>query len=180
MRTLKTAITAATIFLVLAAAAFAQAAATTAVVVPIGNWAAESLPAIAEILGTLITIIVAWALRFLPSAFKQYITATMVAQAEQVLQRAIDYGIAAIAGATKDRQLTVDVSNSVIASALQYVISHAPDYLITWMGGEAKIVSMIIARLVNLLPDSSKVVNSSIVAAPMPPGTATTTPVSGA
>jgi predicted lipid-binding transport protein (Tim44 family) len=125
------------------AGAFAQEAATT-VAVPIGDWIGKASGVIGSLLGGLVI----WLFRQLPAGIVQ-ILRTM--QVEQLLDKAITYGINAVAGASKDKVLTVNVGNAVVAQAAQYAIDHAPGWLIGWLGGEAAIRQMIIARL-NLEP----------------------------
>jgi hypothetical protein len=126
-----------------AGTAFAQEAAST-VAVPIGDWIGKS----SGIIGSLLGVLVIWLFRQLPAGIVQ-ILRTM--QVEQLLDKAITYGINAVAGASKDKVLTVNVGNAVIAQAAQYAIDHAPGWLIGWLGGETAIRQMIIARL-NLEP----------------------------
>jgi len=64
-------------------------------------------------------------------------------------------------GASKDKSLTVDVGNKVLAQALQYVIDHAPDWLTDWMGGPEQIAQKIVARL-NLRPDAVPRISSAV------------------
>lgn len=125
------------------AGAIAQEAATT-VAVPIGDWIGQASGIIATILGALVV----WLFRQLPAGIVQ-ILRTM--QVEQLLDKAINYGINAVAGASKDKVLTVNVGNAVVAQAAQYAIDHAPGWLIGWLGGETAIRQMVIARL-NLEP----------------------------
>lgn len=68
-------------------------------------------------------------------------------QVEQLIQRAIDFGINATKGATKGQVLTVDVGSAVVATALQYVLDKAPAQIIKWIGGELRLREMILARL---------------------------------
>ena len=67
--------------------------------------------------------------------------------AEQWLGRAIDGAYNAVDGATRDRLLTVELGNAVLARALQDMIDNAPAWLVTWLGGEAGIRRAILRRL---------------------------------
>lgn len=119
--------------------AIADDAATT-VAVPIGDWIGQASGIIATILGALVV----WLFRQLPAGIVQ-ILRTM--QVEQLLDKAITYGINAVAGASKDKVLAVNVGNAVVAQAAQYAVDHGPGWLIGWLGGETAIRQMIIARL---------------------------------
>lgn len=111
-------------------------------------------------IGTLILAGVTWALRLLPAQ----IYAIMVSlRADQLIQKGIDYAINMVVGASKDKSLSVDVHNQVLATALQYVIDQAPGWLQSWMGGPDQIAQKIVARL-NLAPDAVPDVNAAVAA----------------
>ncbi|MET4720747.1 hypothetical protein ABIF63_004853 [Bradyrhizobium japonicum] len=93
---------------------------------------------------------VAFLLRKIPAQFGSIL---MTMHVDQVLNKAIDYAINMVKGATKDKTLDVDVGNAVLARALQYVLDHSPAWLQSWMGGPEQIAQKIIARL-NLAPDA--------------------------
>lgn len=138
-------------------AAYAQAAAstTTSVSLPIGDWIGYA----AEFIGAIAAAAVAWLLRKLPASIQQVLT-TM--QAEQLLGKAIDYALNAVAGAEKGKTLDVKVGSAVVASAVQYVVDHGPAWLVEWLGGAAAIEEKIIARL-NLDATAAVVTASAIV-----------------
>lgn len=125
------------------------AASPTTVSIPIGDYAASAVPFINSILLALI----GWLFRKLPGNFVA-ILKTM--QADQLLTKAIDYALNAVAGAAKGKVLTVDVANHVLAEALNYALSHGAGWLVTWLGGEQVIAQKIIARL-NLDTDAAVV-----------------------
>lgn len=119
----------------------------------VGQWASA--------IGSLVFAGVMLALRQLPAQIYAIIVSM---RAEQLLQKAIDYGVNAVAGATKDKSLTVDVGNQVLAHAVQYVLDSAPAWLQSWLGGPDQIVKKIFARL-NLdatasAPDTSSIVSN--------------------
>lgn len=97
--------------------------------------------------------LVALLLRNLPSQVYAIIVAARV---DQMLNKGINYGINQVANASKDKALTVDVRNKVLAQAAQYVIDNAPGWLQSWMGGPEAIVKKIIARL-NIQPEAPPV-----------------------
>jgi hypothetical protein len=115
----------------------------------------------ASAIGTLVFAGVMWLLRLLPA---QIYSLLVAARADQILQKGIDYAINMAVGASKDKALTVDVGNKVLAQALQYVLDHAPDWLTAWMGGPDQIAQKIVARL-NLAPDAVPDVNAAVAAA---------------
>lgn len=128
---------AAAILLWLAAPAFA---ADTSVTIPWGDWIASAAAHSAEIL----VMVGLWMLRRLPG---QLVAVLQMVRADQLLERAVDYGINAVAGAARGRSLTVDVGSEVAAQAIRYAIDNGPRWLIDWMGGEVGIRQKVIARL---------------------------------
>lgn len=136
-------------------------ATTTVVAVPVGDWVTQIAPVIQDALLALVTALVAFALRSLPAAIRTYVTAGITAQVEQICDRGIEWAIAAVAGASKDKVWTVPVGNAVVAQAVQYIVSHGPAWLVTWMGGKDLIAQKIIGRIGDLLPDNAQVLNAS-------------------
>lgn len=65
---------------------------------------------------------------------------------EQLLEKAIAYGINATSGAVADKALTKDIGNAVLAQAANYAIANAPK-LVEWAGGAEAIEKKILARL---------------------------------
>lgn len=116
----------------------------TTVVVPIGNWVSELLTSGAALIGSLALAAFAWFLRKIPKAVAD---ALRVAQVEQIIQRGVDYGISAVAGATKDKALTVDVGSKVLAQAANYAVQQAPAWFLGFVGGPENLRQMILARL---------------------------------
>lgn len=118
----------------------------------------------ASAISTAIVAGVAILLRNLPA---QVYAVIVSARVDQMLNRGIEYGINQVANATKDKSLTVDVRNAVLAQAAQYVIDSSPGWLQSWMGGPEMIVKKILARL-NVEP-SAPPVNIPAVAAALKP-----------
>jgi hypothetical protein len=91
-----------------------------------------------------IPVAFAWLARKLPG---QAANILITLRVDQLLQKAVQYGINATAGAMKDKPLSVDVGSEVLENALQYVVDNGPGWLIKWMGGKDTIRQKIIARL---------------------------------
>jgi hypothetical protein len=121
----------------------------------------------ATALGSLIFAAVMFALRQLPAQIYAIIVSM---RADQLLQKAIDYGVNAVEGATKDKTLNVDLGNKVLAQAVQYVLDNAPGWLQAWMGGPDQIVKKIFARL-NLDPAASAPNTTTVLAQAAAPST---------
>lgn len=118
----------------------AAATVSPSITIPWGDWAASLLMTVAALIVPLIT----WALRFLPAQLQALIRTVQV---EQLLGKAVSYGLNATAGAARGKVLTVDVGNQVLAEAVHYAVEHGPDWADDWLGGEAGIRDRIIARL---------------------------------
>jgi hypothetical protein len=124
-------------------ATMALAQATT-VDIPVGSWLAGSAAFLQDILPVLIPAVLAWVFRFLPASI---VGLLRTAQVEQLLQKAIDYGFNAIPGADKEKPLTVDIGNAVVAQIVGYAIKYGPGWVINWLGGVDGIRARVIARL---------------------------------
>lgn len=115
----------------------------------------------ATAISTLVFAGVAYLLRLLPA---QIYAILVAARADQLIQKGIDYAINMVKDATKDKALSVDVHNQVLAQALQYVLDHAPEWLTSWMGGPEQIAQKIVARL-NLAPEAMPDINAAVTQA---------------
>lgn len=122
----------------IAGAAFAQDATTVAI--PVGEWADAALPTV----GAVLLAAIGWAMRQLPASI---VAILKTAQVEQMLGKAIDYGMNTVKGASRDKVLEVDVGNAVIAQGVSYVVRNGPKWLVDWLGGEHGIRERILARL---------------------------------
>jgi hypothetical protein len=128
----------------------AALAAPSAVVIPWGDW----LAGVGSAVGDLIAVALLAALTALAARLPGPIAAIILsARAEQLLERAVGYGVNAVAGAAKGRALTVDVGSEVLAEAARYAIAQAPG-LVARLGGAEALRRMIFARL-NLDADAS-------------------------
>jgi len=67
------------------------------------------------------------AIGFIPPAIKTLLT-------EQLLNRALDYGYAAVKGAAKDKVLEIPVANEVLRTAAQYALDHGAPWLLKYIG----------------------------------------------
>lgn len=122
----------------------------TTVVVPYGNWLDAVLSNAQEIIVAGLLAVVAFVLRKLPAGVAD---AFRTLRVEQLLARAVDYGINATRGAAKGKSLSVDVGSEVLAKAISYAVDRAPALLIEWLGGVESLKQMILARL-NLDPEA--------------------------
>lgn len=100
-----------------------QAFAADAIAVPWGDWLAGALQYFHEILATLIVALVSMAMRGLPAQVRDIVLAMRV---EQIIARALDYGIGAVSNAVKGRTLDVRTANAVLNAGADYVVANAP------------------------------------------------------
>ena len=117
--------------------------------VPYGDWISAGADTIADLLTLAIMALFARAIHILPAWLVNIIKTFQV---EQILGRAIDYGVNAVEGATKGRKLDISLGNKVLAEAVQYAVDSAPAALVAWMGGEEGIRRKIVGRL-DLTPE---------------------------
>jgi hypothetical protein len=112
----------------------------TEIRIPWGAWLSD----LSSTLATILMAVVIWLFRRLPGSV---VAILQTLRAEQLIQKAIDYGLNATAGAAKDNVLTVEVGNEVIAKAATYAIDNGAPYIIKWLGGTDGITKKIVARL---------------------------------
>lgn len=124
-------------------APLAYAASETTVEVPVGAYVSALADFLSQIALPVMTVIVGWAARMLPKAVADYLAMLRV---EQLLTRAVGYGIGAVKGAADGRVYNIDVGNKVVAAALSYAIEHAPS-VVAWAGGPDRLKEKIISRL---------------------------------
>jgi hypothetical protein len=122
-------------------------ASTTVINFPVGDWVGQIVPVLGEIIAASIGAIGLWLLRQLPAAIRSKISDAQIAQAEQLLIRAADYGLNTVAADVKGKTVSVDTGNKAAAVAVQYVVDHGPEKLVDFMGGPDAIAQKIIARL---------------------------------
>jgi hypothetical protein len=119
-------------------------AADTTISIGWGDALGAVLPSLAEVA---VIAIIGLLIKVLPAPLQAYLTAQRIAQVEQLLGNAVNYGVNVVTTATKDKAVTIDVHNEMVAEALQYALDHGPEKLIDWMGGLDAVKQKIIARL---------------------------------
>jgi hypothetical protein len=81
----------------------------------------EIISAAASYIATALIAVSMWALRFVPGQIRAML---MTMRVDQLLGKAIAFGVNATAGAVKDKVLTIEVSNRVLREALSYALLH--------------------------------------------------------
>lgn len=77
------------------------------------------------------------------------------AQVEQLMTKAVDFGLNAVAGAAKGQVLTVDVGNEVVKEIVTYGLTHGGQWFIDFAGTPEEIAQKAYARL-NLEQSAAK------------------------
>lgn len=129
----------------------ASAPSPSAIVVPYGDTIKWIFDNFDTLIVTVILALVARVVALLPGPIGSLVNTVLT---EQVLKRAIDYGINAVEGATTGGQLSIPVASAVLANAVNKTMASAPSWLINWMGGTDGISAKIFARL-NLVPEAT-------------------------
>lgn len=104
----------------------------------------DILSGVIDYAGTILLSIIMWAFRFLPT---QLYALAMTMRADQLLTKAITFGINATKNATRDKVLTIDVSNAVLREALAYALLHGGPLIRSFMGKPEDIAEKLWARL---------------------------------
>lgn len=145
------AIAAACAFAFLVVPALADTAVPSGVTVPWGDDVISLLGFVQRFLAVILTGVLALGARFVPAALQSYNTTANRAVVEQLLEKAVDFGINKVSGAAKGQTLSVNVGSAVLAEAAQYAVDHGPAQIIAWAGGADSLMEKILARL-NLEP----------------------------
>lgn len=114
--------------------------------VPWGDW-------LAQLLNAAIAIIAAaalWLLRKLPThmvaALDMFSGMMGQGRVNELIEKAVTYGVNTTAGAVRGKTLKVGVGNEVLERAFEYAMRHAPG-LVAKLGGMVALREKIIARL---------------------------------
>ena len=116
---------AAILFIVIASPAAAQE-----VSIPVGEIIGAALQAVLA----LFLVTVAWVLRFLPSALRDFVGTLFFSQGAA---KAIAFGFNSVAGATQGMKLSFNVGNRVLAEAIGYFVRHMPKFFKWFLGSDA-------------------------------------------
>jgi hypothetical protein len=152
---IETLIIGAALALVSTAAFAAEAAPATDIVVPWGAWLSSMLSSLASLAVALLSFVVAkWA----PAYIKLLITNDLIA-------KAVNFGIASVEGAVAGKELDVKTANVVIAAATNYAVQSEP-LLASWLG--KNIMPLILAKLSELgvLPAEASAASTGVSVAP--------------
>lgn len=126
------------------------------VVIEYGSWLTKGLDLIVPILMGVIV----WLMRKLPASVVAMIEMFRV---EQLLKRAIDYGVNATKGAVAGARLDIPVANKVLEAAGDYAVAQAPA-LVEKLGGLEALLQKLLARI-----EVSSVASIETLNVPKPP-----------
>lgn len=131
---------------------------STDVAVPVGSWFADAVPLITAVAGILLSILLGFAIKLLPPWAQALATPAVKAEAVSLAADAINWGVQAVAGAAKGKELDINVGNAVVAAAAQQALNTWPAAVIAKLGGADGVKQWIITQLEDhgvILPDSS-------------------------
>jgi hypothetical protein len=134
------------VLLAAAAMLIAVPALAADVTVPWGDWLAGALVSVRDAVIALVVALIGVLAKQLSPAIRDVLH---TAKVEQLLSRAADYGIVAVAGAVKGKTMDVKIANEVIAEAMNYAVANAPE-LAARLGNNLR--PKIVARLAPYLP----------------------------
>lgn len=115
--------------------------------IPYGSMISGGAETISAVLLTVLSAMLVYAGKFLPGIMGAVYRNFLMKQAEQLLQRAVDYGINATKDATKGKTLDINVGSAVIANAAEYATASGWKFLIDWLGGQEGLKQKIFARI---------------------------------
>ncbi len=116
--------------------------AATDVTIPIGDWATGIGGFITTFATPLIAALVAFLFRNVPAA---YVSQQNRDAVDHLLEKAIQFGIN-LATSKLPANVTVPMTNDIVAAAANYAIAHGPS-IVAWAGGAQMIEEKILARL---------------------------------
>lgn len=133
--------------LIAIAVSTASLAADTTVTIPYGDWLGSTSGVVATLLGIAGATLLGALVKFLPAPLQAILNEKNINAVDQLLYRAISFGVAKAAESLKGKEIDFDVRNEALAHAAQYAIDHGPDKLITWAGGPKGIEDKIFSRM---------------------------------
>lgn len=113
---------------------------TTVLTIPYG----EILTSLSGYLAIALMGAVAWGLRKLPA---EWSAIAKTAQVEQLLERAIIYGINSVPGAARGKTVEMNVGSRVLKEALAYALIHSSDAVRAFIGSPIDMAEKIWSRL---------------------------------
>lgn len=118
------------------------------VIVPWGAWAVAVADSLVQImLPIILPIIAAYVIAAIRRVYPWAALLLTQRRVEQMIQGAADYGVNAVRGAAKGKQLSVPVASDVIRVGTQYVIDTGPAAAIHAVGGANGIAQRIFRKL---------------------------------
>lgn len=110
------------------------------VTIPYGEW----IVALQGVAVPLFLGAIAFLVRNLPGSIVSIIYTSKV---QQLLEKGVQFAVNRVAGASRDKKMTVPVANKVVREIVQYAVTEGPAWLIKWAGGPEGIKAKAIARI---------------------------------
>lgn len=125
----------------------APADASSVVSATIGTYLNPILETLGVILAACVTFFVGRLVSILPAWAQVLFTAAVQSMISNYVRQGIAWAIQEIEDFDKDKVISFDVGQAGVASALRYVLDHAPAFLVNLAGGKDAISQKIIAFL---------------------------------
>lgn len=122
--------------------------------IPYGSMIDGAAQVISSVLLAAGSFFLLYASKFLPGIAGVVYRNFLMKQGEQLLERAVEYGINATKNATKGQKLDINVGSAVIANAAEYATASGWKFLVDWLGGLEGIKQKVFAR-VDLEPNAT-------------------------
>lgn len=137
-----------TIAIAQAVSSAASSAPDTTVSISLATYVNPILDTLAALFGTAAAgSIIAVLVAFVPAWLRPLATAAVQATLSHYIVDGLGYAVQEIENFDKDKTVTLDVGSAGVASAVNYVLTNAPSFLINLAGGKDAIVNKIIAFL---------------------------------
>ena len=116
----------------------------TAVILPWGQWVTAIAQTATEVLIPIIITALGIAARKLPWYLQMWFTTQRI---DRMVRLGAEYAVNAVAGAAKDKALSVDVGSKLLAVGLERIMGSSPSWLLEAAGGQKGITERLFRAL---------------------------------
>jgi len=116
--------------------------------IPYGQYVEDVGQLVQAWLIPLLLAIISWVIfKYVPAPLRGIANRILTGQAEQLLEKALQYGINATAGASRDKTLEIPVANEVLRKAANYALANGWPKLIDFLDGPDGVLQKLFTRL---------------------------------
>lgn len=137
------------------AKAFAQ---DTSVHIPIGDWIAAVMPVVSFVGAILLVVLAGFGIKLLPPWAQALASTALQKEGVALASQVINWGVQAVEGATKGKEIDLNVGNAIVAKAAQEAINTWPKNVVDRLGGLDGVKKFIVTQLEDhgvILPQGS-------------------------